>query len=54
METKQKIETRMQDFDAVKTFRTIKDKISKDIWGLSYEDMMNYFKTTKKQAVQAS
>ena len=26
-----------KEFDTVKTFREIKEKISKDIWGLSHE-----------------
>ncbi|MDR3260944.1 MAG: hypothetical protein LBT78_03825 [Tannerella sp.] len=35
-------EEKRKDFDTVKTFRTIKENISKDIWGLSYEDLMKY------------
>jgi hypothetical protein len=36
-----------KDFDTVKTFRSIKEKISKEIRGLSYEELMDYFERTK-------
>lgn len=40
-----------KDFDAVKTFREIKDKISKEIKDMTYEQLMEYFEKTKlKQA----
>ena len=40
-----------KDFDVVKTFREIKDKISKEIKDMSYEQLMEYFEKTKlKQA----
>ncbi len=32
-----------EKIDAVKTFRKIKDKISKDTWGLSYDELKMYF-----------
>ena len=44
MKTKIKTE---KDFDAVKTFREIKEKISKEIKGLSYNQLMEYFEKTK-------
>jgi hypothetical protein len=34
-------------FDAVKSFRAIKRSISKDIWGLSYGEMMAYLEHSK-------
>jgi hypothetical protein len=42
---KTKIEKK--DFDTVKTFRIIKDKISKEIQGMTYEQLMEYFEKTK-------
>ena len=40
-----------KDFDTVKIFRDIKDKISHEIKGLTYEQLMEYFEKTKlKQA----
>jgi hypothetical protein len=36
-----------KDFDTVKTFRKIKDKISKEIQGMTYEQLMEYFEKTK-------
>lgn len=44
MKTKIKVE---KDFDTVKTFREIKEKISKEIKNLSYEQLMEYFEKTK-------
>ena len=43
---KAKIKTE-KDFDTVKTFRKIKDKISKEIKGLTYEQLSEYFEKTK-------
>jgi hypothetical protein len=42
-----KTKTEKKDFDTVKTFRAIKDKISKEIQGLTYEQLMDYFEKTK-------
>ena len=40
-----------KDFDTVKIFRDIKDKISKEIKGLTHEELMEYLERTKlKQA----
>ncbi len=44
METKIKIS---KDFDTVKTFREIKDKISKDIKGMTFEQLQAYLDTAK-------
>lgn len=33
-----------KDFDAVQTFRKIKDKISKDLKGMSFEEIKEYLK----------
>lgn len=42
-------EEKREDFDTVKTFRTIKENISKDIWGLSCEELMKYLGELNKQ-----
>jgi predicted membrane-bound dolichyl-phosphate-mannose-protein mannosyltransferase len=47
METKVRIEKPEKEFDTVKTFRTIKEQISKEIWGLSHEELMAYFERKK-------
>lgn len=36
-----------KDFDTVKTFREIKDKISSDIKGMSFEQLKAYLEQTK-------
>jgi hypothetical protein len=36
-----------KDFDTVKTFREIKDKISKDIQGMNFAQLTAYLKSTK-------
>lgn len=38
-----------KDFDTVKTFRKIKDKISKDIQEMTYEQLQAYLDKTKLQ-----
>ncbi len=45
MKTKQKIEKK--DFDTVKTFRAIKEKISKDIADMNFEQIKAYLKDKK-------
>ncbi len=39
MKTKDK---KVKDFDTVKTFREIKEKISKDIQGMTFEQLKTY------------
>jgi len=46
--------TEKKDFDTVKTFRAIKEKISKDIYGLSYKQLMAYFEKTKLKTEKTS
>ena len=41
-----------KDFDTVKTFREIKESISKDIWGLSYENFIKYLENSKRKKCQ--
>ena len=41
-----------KNFDTVKTFRKIKESISNDIWGLSYEELMDYLEKSKRRTVQ--
>ena len=52
METKNRFNKNDQDFDTVKTFREIKENISKDIWGLSYEKFMMYIENSKRKIIQ--
>ena len=47
MKTKNKDYIKDKDFDCVKTFREIKENISKDTWGLSYENFMTYLEKSK-------
>lgn len=49
METKNSFYNNENDFDTVKTFQEIKESISKDIWGLSYENLMKYLEHSKCQ-----
>ena len=42
MKTKEKKEN--IEFDTVKTFRKIKDKISKDLKGMNFEEIKQYLK----------
>jgi uncharacterized membrane protein len=51
MEMKVKIKEKKKSFDTVKTFRIIKENISKDIWGLSYEELMKYLENSKQKAL---
>jgi hypothetical protein len=44
MKTKDK---KIKDFDTVKTFREIKDKISNDIQGMNFEQLTAYLNRTK-------
>ncbi len=50
MKTKNKTE---KDFDTVKTFRAIKDKISKDIKGMTFEQLQAYLDKTKLKPKKA-
>ena len=52
METMIKTKENEKEFDTVKTFREIKEIISKDIWGLSYEELMKYFENSKQKLFQ--
>ena len=38
---------KIKEFDTVKTFREIKDKISQDIQGMTYEQLKEYLDKTK-------
>ena len=38
---------KIKEFDTVKIFREIKDKISKDIQGMSFEQLKKYLDKTK-------
>ena len=44
---KAKTKTVKKEFDTVRTFREIKDKISEDIKGMNYEQLLEYFEKTK-------
>jgi len=52
METEIMMKTKEKEFDTVKTFREIKESISKDIWGLSYEELMKYLENSKQKMVR--
>ncbi len=39
-----------KNFDTVNFFRKIKDKISKETYGLSNEQLMEYYKDANKEA----
>ena len=45
MKTTKKIKEK--EFDTVKTFRAIKDKISKDIYGMTLAQIQEYFEQQK-------
>lgn len=47
---KTKTKEQEKDFDTVKTFREIKEKISQEIQGMTYEQLMEYFEKTKLEA----
>ena len=51
MMIKEKKTTNEKEFDTVKIFREIKEKISKEIKDMSYEELMEYFEKTKLKAV---
>ncbi len=48
MKTKDK---KSKDFDTVKTFREIKDNISTDINGMTYEQLSAYLNRNKLKAI---
>ncbi len=50
METKTKT---VKEFDTIKIFREIKDKISKDIKGMTFEQLQTYLDKTKLKAKNA-
>jgi hypothetical protein len=41
---------KVKDFDTVKTFRKIKEKISKEIEGMSFDEFKKYLDTKPKKA----
>jgi hypothetical protein len=38
---------KIKDFDTVKIFREIKNKVSKDMQGMTFEQLKHYFDKTK-------
>jgi len=52
METEIMTNVKEKEFDTIKTFREIKENISKDIWGLSYEEVMKYLEKSKRNIIQ--
>ena len=42
---------KLKEFDTVKTFREIKDKISKDIQGMNFEQLKEYLKENKLKPI---
>jgi hypothetical protein len=51
METEIMVKEKEKEFDTVETFREIKESISKDIWGLSYEELLMYLENSKHKTV---
>jgi len=49
MKTKQQIKEK--EFDTVKTFRVIKEKISKDIYGMNLAEIQEYFRQQRTKAI---
>jgi hypothetical protein len=49
MKTKQQIKEK--EFDTVKTFRTIKEKISKDIYGMTLPEIQEYLRQQKTKII---
>lgn len=47
MKTKTEIKEKAKDFDTVKTFRAIKDKLSKDIADMDAKQIKAYLKDKK-------
>ena len=47
MKTKPETKDKKREFDTVKTFRTIKEKISKDIADMDAEQIKKYLKDRK-------
>ncbi len=50
MKTKQQI--KQKEFDTVKTFREIKEKISKDIFGKPLPEIQEYLKKQKDKIIR--
>ena len=44
-----KVKTTKKEFDTVKTFREIKENISNEIWGLSYEELIVYLEHSRRK-----
>ena len=50
--SKTKINTKVKTFDAVKSMREIKDKISLEIADMNFEQLKAYFKQKRLQRVK--
>lgn len=46
---KTKINIKEKEFDTVKTFRAIKEKISSDLSNMNFEQIKEYLKTNSKK-----
>ena len=49
MKTKTKKQVEIKEFDTVKTFRDIKDKISLDISNMSFDQIKEYLKVNSQK-----
>ena len=47
------IDKRIKEFDTVKTFREIKNKISKEIQGMTFEQLKEYLDKTKLKSLKS-
>jgi beta-lactam-binding protein with PASTA domain len=45
---------KIKDFDTVKFFREIKNKVSKDIQGMTFEQLKQYLEKTKLKSNQSA
>jgi hypothetical protein len=50
---KTKVASEMETFDTVKTFRAIKEKVSQDVWGMTFEQLRAYLQANSKKLQQA-
>ena len=41
---------KLKDFDTVKTFRQIKDQISKEIQGMTFEQLKEYLEKARRKS----
>jgi hypothetical protein len=50
---KQKVKAKKKKTGIMKTLRKIREDISKEIWGLSYEEFVRYLEKSKNKIAEA-